>query len=416
MGAASSTVRRLHPQGEDDSDGIQVVATLAVTGEELPPVYVKPKQTVGALKEALLHVGAAGDALGGVLAFRLLKGPVLLKDSESMQAAGLVNDPTVQVVRSFSPPIVTASCDRTAKLWLADTGDCVRTFEPHRNEVRCARFSPDGRLLVTASNNANCTEGQLKHWDVATSKCLLSRKVHTDMLRSVAFSHDGRWLVTASDDHTARTWETDTNRPLLTLAGHSREVWAAEFSVCGRFVVTASADGTCKVWGMENGGHCLTTFGANGHQQIRAATISKSTEVVATGAADSMVKVWPLTTQQLSQQAVARPRTLSGHSGEVWAVAFSDDERWLVSAGIDTKVVVWELEFGVMVRTLTGHFAPIVSVAFAMSDALFVTASTDGTARVWNLEAGTCLQTLCGHAKPLWSAQFLRPPVVLGPL
>mmetsp|Transcript_61121 Transcript_61121/g.138081 ORF Transcript_61121/g.138081 Transcript_61121/m.138081 type:complete len:409 (-) Transcript_61121:66-1292(-) len=408
MGAVStSAARSLAANGPSHDYQLQIVATVAISGDELQPVYLKPMQTVAALKEELLAVGAAGDALGGALAVRLTKGPALLKDSDTLQSVGLVEDPNVQVVRSLHPPIVTASCDKTAKVWLVDTGDCVKTFKPHAHEVRCARFNPGGTVLATASNNSGCHKGQLKFWDVCSGRCLSSTWVHKDMLRSVAFAHDGRQLVTASDDSTAIIWDISTMKPLHTLTGHSREVWSAEFSPCGQFVVTGSADRTSKLWNVHSG-QCTSTF--NTQSQVRAATICKLTERVATAGADGSVKVWSIAEGSLE-------RTLNGHTNEVWGVAFSEDTRWIVSAGVDTKVLVWEVEFGVVVRTLTGHFGPVVSVSFCQTDNVFVTASTDGTARVWNLEAGSCLQTLCGHhERPLWTAQFLPPLVELSPL
>ena len=47
--------------------------------------------------------------------------------------------------------IVTASADKTAKVWNADTGDEIRTLEGHDRVVNSANFSPDGTKIVTAS-------------------------------------------------------------------------------------------------------------------------------------------------------------------------------------------------------------------------------------------------------------------------
>jgi WD40 repeat protein len=71
---------------------------------------------------------------------------------------------------------------------------------------------------------------------------------HLRAVTSAEFSPDGRWLVTASDDWTARVWEAATGKEWLTLRGHRGPVVSATFSPDGRTVLTASADGTARLW------------------------------------------------------------------------------------------------------------------------------------------------------------------------
>ena len=68
--------------------------------------------------------------------------------------------------------------------------------------MRSAAFSPDGTRIVTASGDRTA-----RLWDVASGAEIAVLRGHDDSVReSAAFSPDGTRIVTASDDNTARIW------------------------------------------------------------------------------------------------------------------------------------------------------------------------------------------------------------------
>ena len=70
------------------------------------------------------------------------------------------------------------------------------------SDVSSAAFSPDGTRIVTASWDKTA-----RIWDAATAKEIAVLRGHENSVNSAAFSPDGSRIVTASWDETARIWD-----------------------------------------------------------------------------------------------------------------------------------------------------------------------------------------------------------------
>jgi WD40 repeat protein len=108
--------------------------------------------------------------------------------------------------------------------------------------VDSAAFSGDGKWVVTAS-----TDKTARIWDAESGKEIAVLKGHAHSVDSAAFSGDGKWVVTASTDKTARIWDAESGKEIAVL-NHANFVWSAVFSEDGKRVVTASADKTARIW------------------------------------------------------------------------------------------------------------------------------------------------------------------------
>jgi hypothetical protein len=91
----------------------------------------------------------------------------------------------------------------------------------------------------------------LKVWELATGRVLASLQGHTDWVTACAVTPDGRHVVSASGDQTLKVWELATARSLATLEGHIGGVTACAVTPDGRHLVSASDDNTLKVWELE---------------------------------------------------------------------------------------------------------------------------------------------------------------------
>jgi hypothetical protein len=136
---------------------------------------------------------------------------------------------------------VTASDDKTARIWDAESGKEVAVLKGHPLPVHIAAFSGDGKRVVTASWDARI-------WDAESGKGIAVLKGHDRSMSSAAFSGDGKRVVTASRDNIARIWDTESGKEIAVLKGHDGSVPTAAFSGDATRVVTASDDNTARIW------------------------------------------------------------------------------------------------------------------------------------------------------------------------
>lgn len=124
-----------------------------------------------------------------------------------------------------------------------------------------------------------------------------------------------------------------------------------------------------------------------GHRSygINAVAFSPDGSYVASGAADSLIRIWNARIGELL-------RTLEGHEGEVTTLAISPDGQWLASGAGDRTVHLWEAASGKPLRTLEGHKAGVTSLAISPDSKWLASSGADRTVRLWNAATGVLLE------------------------
>ena len=128
-----------------------------------------------------------------------------------------------------------------AQVFDAKTGQPTTERIGHISAVKQAKFSPDGRWILTGS-----VDGTAQTWDARTGASVSAPMVHEGELNNVDFSPDGALVTTASADKTARVWNAQTGEPVTPPLLHVGIVNDASFDYMSRTLTTSGSGGTAR--------------------------------------------------------------------------------------------------------------------------------------------------------------------------
>ena len=258
--------------------------------------------------------------------------------------------------------LVSASQDQTVRVWNVDTAREVRTLVGHTDTVFTVALGGDG-LLVSGSY-----DGTTKVWDARKGALVQTlERPEEARARGLARSPDGQQVITSSitPPFQVRLWDVRQGenglqlvKRLPPLVGHNGPAFGVAFSPDGKWVASAGTDTQVILSETATGKKKFSLTKPRSRVRNWAVAFHPlDGRHLAAGCSEKQVMIWDWV--DLQQE----PRTLTGHTNDVYSVAYSADGRWLASASWH-EVIIWDVPTGKEIRRLGGFPGLIWSVAW----------------------------------------------------
>jgi serine/threonine protein kinase len=250
----------------------------------------------------------------------------IIRDTSTLLSAEFGGSQVVAVNKAGTLGAVQGDADDIGVIEVKSQG--IRHLLGHSNRIDALTFRSNTSLL------SGGRDGRLLLWDLSTySVTAAFASDENNPVNVIAMSSQGNIFASGSDDGLVRVWDPEAPDKPLNVFSHEQPVKGLAFSPDGKWLVSVGGQNGIRSWSLNN----EDTFTLLGHVgETLWATFNHDGTLLATSGSDGTVRIW-------DWQNRTQLRVLNEVASPAIAVAFSIDDKYLLSLTTDNSIQIWRI-------------------------------------------------------------------------
>ena len=291
----------------------------------------------------------------------------------------------------YSPDGTILAVATSIGLWLYDVNNTEEfaLLMPHTSSITCMDFSPDGKTLVTGSNDKF-----VRLWDVKTRTFKQLFRGHSWEVRDVVYSSDGKTLASASINE-INIWDIQSNThkkyiPIRT-SRDSRIFYVGNTFMLVDFSDFDVRDKKVEIIDINN----INVF----NKEKQESTIYDLEDFgrVFLSSNGRLLATVSYNTIRLLDVHNQKDQIIKIDYRGIVDVSFSPDGKTLAVVSYEWIIHLWDIDTGEVKDTINLHTVKISRLTYSPDGSTIVSWGHDGIIRFWDLTTKELVNTITGH-------------------
>ncbi|MCS7003990.1 MAG: caspase family protein [Cytophagales bacterium] len=267
--------------------------------------------------------------------------------------------------------LITASDDKTLKIWETNQWRLLRTLEGHRAKINTIALNADEETIISAD-----ARGEIIFWNLNDGLKLKQVDIGEEEIIQLYFVPQTNVLLVITDEKEIIALDTEKNTIIWQVTETYQPLCIA-VSKDNKIIVTGAENGTFAFRNWHDGKKRREIEAHIG--AIQDVLITPENQIITAGK-DKRIRMWDKNGEPLDD--------FQGSKSAITDLAISEDGQKLASASEDKTFRLWDIPTKTLIRVTEAHTFAVTCVAFSPDGRFVVSGSEDNTAKIWENSTG----------------------------
>ncbi|KAL1918739.1 uncharacterized protein VTP21DRAFT_2761 [Calcarisporiella thermophila] len=268
--------------------------------------------------------------------------------------------------------VASGGMDGKVRLWKVSNGEFINSVEGP-DEVVWIQWHPRGYVLLAGSS-----DGTVWMWQMPSGNVMQVFAGHSAPVTAGLFTPDGKKIVTVSEDGSLIVWDPKTGATILRLSSedarfHQESITCVAVNKDASLALTGSTDSTAKLVNLNNG-NIVASF-ENHSDSVESVGFCNTMPLAATASVDGKLCIWDVTTMRLRQTCE--------HDDAIVKLHWNENNPLITTCSADRTLRMWDARTGSCVHKWMGHQDTVLGFVVSSDGSTIITASDDGCSLVF---------------------------------